>query len=177
VTYKECLPNLASAERETLLAHPPETCEGRCLKLANSTTPRLCLHAELCYHEILLTLVLLRLYHPPHPLTNSNETASLLHEFITHNQSVALSWGSCATEVQIWLHQAEARGSASIEHGLVIACTMDSVLRRTGLGTSILHSKAQDHMHPMVETRRMAAAAAVDDLAVEVEGHSKLRTR
>jgi hypothetical protein len=111
------------------------------------------------------------------PLTKSNEAASLLQEFITHNRFFALLWGSCATEVQIWLRQAEARGSVSTEHGLAIARMMDSVLLRIDLGTSILHSRPKDQTPPTVETRKMPAAAAVEELVAAVEGHSRFRTR
>ena len=107
------------------------------------------------------------------------KSPAFLHEFITHNQFFALSWGSYGTEVQIWLLQAEARGSVSIEHGRATARMMDSVLLRTDLAASILHSRLKDKTQAMHETPRKAAAAgmAVED-PVAVDGEDcRLKTR
>ena len=106
------------------------------------------------------------------PVTKSNEVASLLHEFITHNQFFALSWGSYGTEVRIWLLQAEARGSVSIERGPATARMMDSVLLHTDLAASILHSRLKDKTPAIRETPRKAVAVGMvveDPVAVDGE--------
>ena len=107
------------------------------------------------------------------------KVASLLHEFITHNQFFALSWGSYGTEVRIWLLQAEARGSVSIEHGRATARMMDSVLLHTDLAASILHSRLKDKPPAMRETTRKAAAAVmvVEDPAAVDGGGCRPRIR
>jgi hypothetical protein len=65
----------------------------------------------------------------------------------------------------------------SIGHGLAIARMMDSVLLHTDPATSISHSRPKDQTPYMVETRRIAAAAAAEDLVAVDEVHYRVRTR